>query len=331
MPESFKQNPNRVKKRDTNVFSRVVGMFEKTFEFLKNNPKSELNLSGRIQEMRQTADSVVLQLQYIRKELKDQVDDELFFYVEGVIVPMLREVSRIERSMKADQDNLQQAQAFKRYNEWIDKAKLWVHFTASKQSKEAITRFVIKQTIKEFLDLIDRDLRLIDDYRTQAIESLQLPSSEREVFIQRLDNILKPYCQALNLLKKEPEKDILLIELSQWKIAIDKRRDRFLQHILQIIDNLVNDLQPDTSFEQYSHILDILEQVEFLERSIPQTVENIKKHSNLFDTQTLLAQLLAEEEEVHKLYTDLRLPQDLADRLDKLKAMLAKAFKNLTH
>lgn len=332
MPDFFKQRPHKIKKRESNVFSRVVGMFEKTFQFLRTDPESDTHLAGRIQEMGKTADSVISQLQTIKEELKGQVDEELFCYVEGVINPMIREFSRIKRSMNAEGDDIQQAQAFKRYNEWIDKAKLWVHFTSSKQSKEAISKFVITQSIRDFLDLIDRDLRLIEDYRNQAIESLRFNPTEYEAFTKRLDTILAPYLQTFSSLKEMPEKEIPLLQISIWKVNVDKRRDRFFNHILQVIDNLVNDAQPGTgTFEEYEHIIDILEQIEYLEDSIPKMIASIQKKTDLFDTQTLLAQLLSAEEEVHKLYTDLRLPPDLADRLHKLKTMLANAFKHLTH
>lgn len=330
MPELPKQGSNKIKKRDSNVFSRVVDMFEKTFQLLKTRSEPDSNLAGRIQEIRQTADSVNAQLQSIKKELQRQVDDELYIYIEAIIDPLLREASRIERSMQTNQGSIQQAQTFKRYNEWIDKAKLWIHFASFNQSKETISKFVIKQTVKDFLDLIDRDLRLIEDYRNQAIESLSLNPNDKEAFVKRLNNILQPYQQTFKSLKELPEKEIPLKELSHWKINIDKRRDRYLNHILQVIDNLVGDTQSN-DLEKYEHVVDLLEQIEFLEESIPKIIENIHKKSDLFDTQTLLTQLLAAEESVHQLYTDLRLPQDLADRLHKLKTMLSNAFKNLTH
>ena len=108
-------------KNKRTMLDRFIERVRGSFQFFQGKPEKNIQLSGRILDLQRTAETVLDQLIKIKGELKDQVDAELFTFVEAVVDPMIRNVSRIQESVSHPNSSVaQQAQAFRKYSEWID-------------------------------------------------------------------------------------------------------------------------------------------------------------------------------------------------------------------
>src|SRR5262249_22726002 len=100
--------------------------------------KSNVKLEGRIYDLQQNTDEVLAKLDKVKEILKSQVDDDLFSFVASVIDPMTKDVRRIQKLMEQKDSIANQAKAFKKYNEWIEKARLWVQIGSKRSDRDAI-------------------------------------------------------------------------------------------------------------------------------------------------------------------------------------------------
>lgn len=316
-----------------NLLERFVQRVRTSFLFLQNKPQSDIQLAGRIQDLHKTAASVQHQLRTIKEHLKEEVDSEFFLFVEAIIDPMIKDLSRIKKSMDEPGSITQQAQVFKRYSQWIEKAKVWIHLCSKTNDKEAILRSVVNLTIEEFLEVINRDLQVIQDYQEHVLDNLASTEEERINITDQFESKLAPYVKSLIDLKKRPQ-DLPVKEIKQWKAKVDKRREKYFDGALHAIDKLVALINPSaTSEEEHDHLVEILSQIAYLEKEIPALNREVitADLSDEFQKQILESRFLSLEEEVHKLNLDLRLTPDLIDRLQALTDILNIIYDRLLH
>lgn len=317
------------KAEESSLIARLVEKINSAIKRVPLKPDSERQLVGRIIELNQSASDVLNSLKAIKSDLKKDVDKDLFPFIEAVMEPMIRDVMRIQNTLHDDNAIYKQAEAFKRYSEWVDRAKLWVSLCTAKKDKETIVAAVIQHTIDDFSNIIERDKRLIEDYLDHVLEYIPIEEEDRkELLSKHIRYSLKPYFASLINLKKPPKK-LSLETLNTWKDNADKRRDRYYNAALQVIDNLVNDITPRAS-AQYEHdnLIGLLEQLDFLESEISVLCERAMRKNEGVGVEISLieSELLSFEQEVQDLYFDVRMPADALKRLKKLKTLLAKTF-----
>lgn len=320
------------KVEESSLMNRLVEKINSAIKRVPLKPDSERQLVGRIIELNQSASEVLNSLKMIKNDLKKDVDKDLYPFIEAVMKPMIRDVVRIQNCLHDDNAIYKQAEAFKRYSEWVDRAKLWVSLCSAKKDKEAIIAAVIQHTIDDFSNIIERDKRLIEDYLDHVLEYIPLGEEDRkEILSKQIRNALKPYLKSLVDLKKSP-KNLCLETLNEWKENSDKRRDRYYNAALQVVDNFVSDSIPIGS-QQYepANLIGLLEQLDFLEGEISVLCERVMKKNGEIDIEVGLieSELLSLEQEVQDLYFDVRMPADALKRLKNLKIILAKAFSIL--
>lgn len=308
---------------------RLKGLFKLSDSKVK--AKEDGKLAGRIRELNKNADDVLKVLSVVREDLRNEVDDELFSFVESVMNPMIRDVERVQKIVKNDGTAYQQIDAFTKYNEWIDKAKLWVQVCSTAKDKEAISKAVVKHTIDDFVAMIDRDLQLIEDYQEHLLDDVEVSEAEKKRLKVEIQKGLNQSIKRLITLKNHP-KALSLDNLSQWKDNVDRRRDRYFNAILQLIDGKINEISPTKrSFEEeHGALIGTLEQISYLEMEIPMLAEKFTKDPiDPFEIEVSKQQLLALEDEIHDLYLDMRMPPAIIERLQDLKELLAEVFSNI--
>ncbi len=319
------------KSEESSLIKRLVEKINTTIQRVPLTPDSEKQLVGRIIELNQSASHVLNSLKNIKKDLISDVDQDLIPFIEAVMEPMIRDVVRIQNSIHDDNAIYKQAEAFKRYNEWVDRAKLWVSLCSVKKDKEAIIAAVIQHTLDDFSNIIERDKRLIEDYLDHVLEYIPTYGEDRkEAVSQQIRRALKPYLKSLMNLKKNP-KNLSILNLNGWKESADKRRDRYYNAALQVIDHLASQVNPSVS-GQYEHdsLIGLLEQLDFLEVEISVLCEKVLKKDQELDVEVHLIEmeLLSLEQEIQDLF-DVRMPPDAIKRVEILKNLLAKAFSQI--
>ncbi|KIC76735.1 hypothetical protein DB41_ET00050 [Neochlamydia sp. TUME1] len=326
--DSFIKEP--AKKRLT-ILARFVDRIRSTFQRFQSKPLQEHPLVGRIQDLQSKASAVLIQLQSIKNELHKEIDAEAFVYIEEVIDPLIKEVSRLHKSIEQPRSVLHQAKTYQRYSQWVEKAKLWIQICSKTTDKEALFKAVIRYTIDEFLEVIDRDVQVITDYQEHMLEALSIDEEEKIDLAQRLEVRLQSYLHALNALRVKPE-NLPLKEIAVWKAQVDKRREKYFDAALHAIDKIVNQSLPDSRDEEENEDLkDALIQIAYLEKHIPPWYDEINLAETLTFTQKadFKSQLELWEQKIHRLNLDLRLTPELIERLKTLNEIIHYAQHKL--
>lgn len=326
-----KYYPQKPEKPRASMLNRFVDRIRTTFQKFQGKP-AEHHLIGRIQDLQNTANSVLNQLSTIKDELRNEIDPEIFSYVEMVLEPIIKEVSRLHKSMEQSSGSVtHQAKTYQRYSQWIDKAKLWVQICSKANNKEALVKAIIRYTVDEFLELIDRDIQVINDYQEHMLDALAVDDEEKIALAQRLETYLDPYLKGLNQLKFKP-RDLTLQEIALWKAQVDKRREKYFDAALHSIDKVINSTIPDTSGpEEHEHLVEILSQIIYLEHEAPNLYDEIFMAADINSEQRKIfeSRIMMLEQEIHQLNLDLRLTPDLIDRLQIISDMLDQARNKL--
>lgn len=290
-------------------------------------PKEDNKLAGRIRELDDNAKDVLKVLSNVREDLKKEVDGELYSYVESVMAPMIRDVERVKNIVKNDGAIHAQVGAFNKYNQWIDKAKLFVHVCNTAKNKDDISKVVVQHTIDDFTAIVDRDLQLVEDYQGHLFTELKITKEERRELKKELDEDLEYHIESLIELKNYPKK-LNLENLNEWRIGADQARDFHFNTILQIIDLKLEDLNP-SHIQEHHALAGNLEQIGYLEMEIPILIEKMQQIDDSFEQKVSFQQLITLEHEIEDLYHDISLPQSMVDRLTHLKELLDKAFSKI--
>jgi hypothetical protein len=215
-------------------FSQVSQNFQKlswlrrlfeTFTPIEQRQASQL--SGRIQQMHEDVNEVRRQLENIKQELNDEVDEDLRPLVKEVLDPLLREIDK--------QRALHEEEAIQKYSSWTENARRWVQIYAKKKDKEEIIEALAKHVVQKTFDRIDRDLHFILDYIEHHVNESGFSIDERIAAKNRLIREITPYMIRLTSLKIPPDTHSL-VEIGKWKEFLDMQREELLHAALQIIE-----------------------------------------------------------------------------------------------
>jgi hypothetical protein len=276
--DGWKITQQAIEKRKLNIFDRFIDRIRSTFQKFQGDSEKqekEKQLHGRIQDLHANADAILSQLQTIKEELKKDSSPEVFSHVEEVVDPIIREVSRLYNSLEQPNSVTQQAKTFQRYSQWIEKAKLWVQIYSKADNKEAIIKGITHYIVEDFLEVIDRDVQVINDYQEHMLDALALDDDEKVELALHIEARLDPYLRGLNDLRTKP-KDLSLHEIAVWKAQVDKRREKYFDATLHAIDKIINQTLPDsTGEEDHEHLLDVLSQIVYLEHEVPDFYDDL--------------------------------------------------------
>lgn len=319
---------------DTNYEFRLLpketkpGFFAKLFPFFKNS-SSQVSLVGRIhRQLQKDAHHIILQLRNLREVLKNELvghdDQHLWASFEAIVNPLLREYDQLEKKLREDPQPI----TLKSYNNWIEKAKLWVALSALPHDREGITKAVVEHTQQVSDMIIDRDIKMLEEY---LLDKLQLLDPEKaKIEAVKLQIEISPHINGLLALKHNKPNDLDIHSLQIWKTRINQERGKHYNAALQIIDLHLQDKTPLPE-EEHDHLRDIFILVDYLEEEIPTFLEELKR-SNLDDkTQISLFEdhAIYLEEQIHKLNQDLRLTPELFDRVQVMMMDLSEVRKIL--
>lgn len=301
-------------------FERFGRAIQKSLHFFQKKPHSDTQLSGRIQELTKTSKEALSELVTIKAELSEHVDPCLFGHVEAVLDPLIKELTRIQKVVEQETNPTLQVQVFRRYSQWIDKANAWIHIKKHNHDKISIEGAVIQHILDEFYERIERDLQVINDYQQHMIDNLPLDDEERGRLWVDIETKLGPFIKSLLALKKAPA-NLPIERLSQWKLNVDQRREKYFDGALFMIDHLVEAYSPDSDeTDEHNHLVEIFERMAELEEEAPKLYQDAQGENK----EGLSDQLDDLEDKCHQLNVDLRLTPELIDRLQAVSDLLQK-------
>lgn len=325
------------KQKEASLIDQFILNIKNIFRFSnkeeeKEKEKEQKKLLGRIHELNKNASEVLNVLNTVKDDLQNEVDEGLFEFVKLVMNPMIRDISRIQKIVKKEgaiqASGHHKAVAFNQYNQWIDRAKLWVEVCSTSKNKDTISLAILNHTFQDFINLIDRDLQLIADYQEHIFDGAYLSLNEKKKIQKEIEKGIVIPLKNLNDLKKIPE-NLTLDDLNKWKDCVDKKRDHLFNSILQIIDNKITNTNtnPKSKMEELDIYVGNLEQISYFEMEIPLLIKKLESISeDPFEIEVGFHQLLSLQEEIDTLYHDIGMPADIIERLQVLRKLLKKAF-----
>ncbi len=304
----FSQSNEFVEKANRSFLDRFIHRVGTSFGLFK--PQTCEKLAGRIRVMQKTATDMVEKLRAVQKELEQAVDEELYGHIQDVIRPLIREIEKVNLTNKEYKSVTEQALAFRRYSEWVERAKEWLQVWNQSQDREALAKAVAEHIIEEVFHSIERDICLIVDYKRHVVGELSLGESKKKMIRQRLGRTLKPIFNSLKALEKRPT-DPELRAVAAWRGKVNQERQQFHEHALSLVDQIVHQYQKGAvSREDHDHLVEVLQQLIYLEEAVPHLIEDEKDNQEEW-----LSRLNSLEQEAYHLNLDLRLPVELVERL----------------
>lgn len=314
----------------SSLMDRFIFKVRETLQNQGSNANAQKRLTGRINELNRNATDVLDYLVKVKQLLKSEVEAELVNYVDAVMDPMIREIERIRSMLRQDRSVMTHPEdSLKKYTDWISRAKLWVEICSAKKDKETITKAILEYTVADFAASIERDLKLICDYQEHVLANFDL--AQREETKETISPRIAPYMNSLIGLVEKPD-NLNLENFQEWRSVAEKKRDHFFNVILQIIDNIADEISAtSTSVESQEDIIHILKKMAYLESEIPVFCYGVLNNEIVDEEERemQLPQLEAFIDQVNTLYFDIRMPQDIVERLIYLRDTLNNAADKL--
>lgn len=336
MEKDFKFKDIQLKKFDKSKLTEIKkkSAFEKIkviFPFFIEKKTNEAKLVGRVHaELQESAQSILTKLKDLKENIKNELDEGLLNSFEAVINPLIREFTQIEKKIEIQSGDLKQTTSvLKSYADWISKAKAWVSLS-SKPDKRKIIAAVIERSLGISDELIDRDLKMLNDYKLHEVYNLGLDFEEIKAALSRLDIELQPHIDGLLKLKHKKPMDMELCHLSEWKARLDEDRAHYYHAGLYCIDFIIKEIAPHNFHDMDEEPLkEIYKKVNSLEEELPIFLGHLVDLNDLVKRQLLESQLAYLEEEVHKVNQDLRLTPELVERVNYIIEELENAHQVL--
>ncbi len=293
----------------------------------------EANLAGRIHELHTNTLQALQELETIKAELSKKINPDLYAYVEAVMDPMLNDLKRIHDSVNNDNHQTAPYNIVQKYTQWIDRARLWVQLYAKAKDSQDIAKAVVKYAINQIISLIERDIKVINEYEEQRLSNLKIVPEGKLVLKQSIENALENTLASLQSLKKAPE-SLIIEKVDIWKKECDAKRMHYFNEALHAIDQIVDEFvplaSPETHYDEHG-ILEVANQIINLEEellAIQQQLENANTGSIKQKT-ALQLRLSALKDRLDSLESDMHISPELNRRLEVAAQSLFSIMQSL--
>lgn len=313
----------------SSLVEKFINRIVKTFEV--SQASGEQPLAGRIQKIMPKIEEILEKFAELERKYHDGMEDDpdhrYCHFFQIVIKPLNREGNQIKTYIEKGSETTQ-ARLYSQYVQWTERSHKWLAIYYEKE-KEELEKDLIKHITLETLSYIDKDIQVIRDYEKQQLDKIDLENPKKEKLTAGLAEILEPIYSKMRHLQVIPEESTLK-DIIKWQRKIEAGRQKLFEKALSVIDDTLHEEIPlDASEEEHEHLIDVLEQIIELEQLIPSL--NFS-NQQLFDPQEkrrLLERVTALQRETHDLSLDLRLSQDLFDRLQDIMKSLAIVYRNI--
>lgn len=311
-------------KEKTHLIDRFIDRIRKIFSF---NASSSPSLKGRVEEMLPKINTIYNRLVSIRETVETNHDnqDELKAFMDLILEPLI-EQGVILQEKRESTDPFHQVKIVDLTQIWMERAEHWIG-SYQTRSRDSFCRLVNEYVWKDFSSKVERDLKIIDDYIAHAVQELLVSETEKQATKLSIIHSVSDHVTGLANLKRLP-KEITFKELEEWNRSIDSERQHHFEACLSLIDLQIDEARPHPSIDEHQHLLDVIslinsieEQTIVLKNRACSVESNSKEESLMREKAGLLAH------EAHRLSLDLRLPQQIVERLEDILSMLGDLTK----
>lgn len=298
----------------------------------KTQVKIEPTSSTRIKKLEDLAHEVISQLQSAKEDLKHEVDSEVFHYVERVIDPMMKGVNRIQKITEIQDSEAEQNNVLEKYDQWISQAKQWVGVLHEKQTK--IKEAILQHFAQLSSERINRDLRVIEDYKNHRLAELILNENEKSELSSRIDKALDKFLNPLKEMRKYQPESLTFEQVDAQQEIVALKRETYSNQALYAVDSVIYEVKftNEANLLERENLLVNFREIENLEETLPNLLIEMKNGiSNPIERHRLQKKLFSLEDEASELEDKIKLTPELTDRLDKIKVLLDEAHQYLAH
>lgn len=338
-PFHVKRIPETLREK---VFDRFKNLAAKLLFSKEEQAKIDHHLTGRILTLQDDAVEVLKELNTIKEDLEKEADADLISSIEEVVNPIIRDVQRLQRIKEPDSVDAQ-LHTLKQYAQWIDRAKPWaLFFSRNLSNRTAVIQAVVKHTIKNSAEIIERDLQVIHDYEKHKLIEANVSEEERQKLQHEIEKDLSVLIEKLTFLQydtpKHPE-SLSLKQLETWKKKVASHREEYYNESLQAIDKVIAKMSPASitpgvspaETNLHDHVIRNLNRIVEIEQTIIPILDEIEKNEPLDSEmrKELNLRLAPLETHANLLHQELQLTPELEERLQAVQQLLDEAKMRL--
>ena len=262
-----------------------------------------------IQEM---ASEAVIQMAVQSKKMISRFDKIFVPIVEEALNELIRDA----QALKSDLDETLRTVDSTMNKNWSEHAKKWSQIYSRWYDRKILTQKVLTKANERASHLIEKDIKVIKNYLGQTLSSLSKGSEE---FIQLERRLYKATAEPLRHLvnlKKLPEKNLSIIQASEWISNLQHERENFFNQVLAKIDASVKEIVSN-EINDDEKAQEIIEELAFIDQEMLQISEQLNSIPILdFNDVHFFKERLQSLVEHLKEFNLSTLPKSLRDRMN---------------
>jgi hypothetical protein len=197
----------------------------------------------------------------------DQICDELSDDIRPKARELFKELNNQALHLKSELVKAFQEAPVNGKVNWSEIAKAWMRFAFKWVDSEKLKERIIGLAIDQTKYLIDRDLKVINDYQQQSIMPLLDDPSIALNIEKRLKTATQEALQQFTDLKNQPS-NLNPDAASKWIKSIQIKRQLYFDKILLKIDSVLKEVTADYIHEDPVSIFEMNSELTFMEQEL---------------------------------------------------------------
>lgn len=305
------------------LIDRFVERIIKTFQQWGRSQGN--GLSGRAKAIIPRIDQVISELYSFEKSSENcESTSELF--VQFIVSPLIREGVKLRIEVIASQQPLPH-ELMSRYILWIDRSYRWINRFYTCENEE-LGKAIVNHITHETAVNARKDLELIQEYIEQQIAVLAIGevrggALSSAILLSIHDKLLKIKKLETDLPQSSSPHDV-----KRWRQSTDAVRQQLFDDSLGMIDRYIENEFPKPERKHVQrHLRTALEKILSLENSVQEMIDSEKKESSQVERWQNKRKVLALHQQAHNISLDIRLSQELFDRVQKIMEKLVAYYE----
>lgn len=280
-------------------------------QWIRPNSENEDILLDRFKEVQNTALTIIHQFNQDKQHILKDFNTWLLPMAKEVLEEMTQHAEKLGENL---QRALQQLEIISP-TDWQQHAKQWASLYAKWYDPKHFTQKILQLVSQKADQLIEKDIKVIDDYQTQSL--IHLPPEEYEHVQARLQAATAESLKALQQLKQSP-RELSLKQAAEWMAQLHKERETHFDELLMRIDQIIKEVvQPEHASFASEELLELEGEINFTEHELKHLAKvwrelKIKTESD----KEFMVMRLDELEEHLDQFDFSRVPAELKRRVD---------------
>lgn len=284
-------------------------------------------LSGRAKAIVPRIDKIINEL-YSFEKGSDSLGSTGELFVRYIVSPLIREGIKLRADIVSSKNPLPHEMT-SHYILWIDRSYRWINRFYTKDVQE-LGLAVVDHIICETAVSASKDLKLIHEYIEQQIATFDIGFSRKEALFSLISDSLEALLIRLKGVEAEQPENREPTTVYHWRERTEALRQQLFDECLEVVDRTIEKEFPRPERkEMQGHLRAVLEKILSLENNVQQVVDSLSSASSQVERWQNRRKILALHQQAHKISLDIRLSQELFDRVQMVMAQLVKYYESL--